>query len=479
MILIKNIWHKDAKTVLLVDRMYMGAKISDKLEENGIFDKVIPYNCKEAYLTDTAEPAKIIIDDYFTKLLADAGIEKSSIGWSYTGGDLVDLFGIYLENNDMPFTLVESFQNQIAANSRIHGAFNLKIMSEALHRVQKKSGIMDGSCKNCDVLLYPGSKNISTNSKTMPITFNYNLGYTLITKEEKKNILKSFDIDLHALTGDINLLLPNSMGFSSGASVYKGEDIYLLSQFMVDYYIKSDNKKLVIKPHPTDSGNKYHKYFPKAMILNKDYPVELINLIDDLRINNTLSGTTSAVQRIQNKVDNIIETRHSFFQLAPVMHHIYFIFELCNQLGYVMDYYQDLTNDVKFFDNYCNAVYEKKCAVHNLDKLSLSKGPKCIFANRLNQISLDLIIDSPTLIICFDIIGNEVAKGIFDENIFELKLTPTNKQSLLSASVETIWVLCNDLEWNKKINDINIYKSLKYTGAKIEAKHIGKTNTGD
>ena len=113
------------------------------------------------------------------------------------------------------------------------------------------------------------------------------------TIEEQEEILKIFNVnkkDLKKINKDYKLLLTQPYAESNEISM--DEEIKIYKELLGNY------DKLVIKPHPNDKKD-YTKIFPNAIIIKKEFPIELMELIG-IEINDVYTINSTAAFNFKN-----------------------------------------------------------------------------------------------------------------------------------------------------------------------------------
>jgi len=94
-----------------------------------------------------------------------------------------------------------------------------------------------------------------------------------LTENEKNNILEIFNIKLEDINFNNETVLILTQPLAEDNVTLKEElSIY---NFLIE---KFKDKNIIIKPHPRDPKN-YNEIFPKIKIIDKYFPIELLNLI--------------------------------------------------------------------------------------------------------------------------------------------------------------------------------------------------------
>lgn len=111
--------------------------------------------------------------------------------------------------------------------------------------------------------------------------------------EEQEEILKIFNVnkeDLKKINKDYKLLL--TQPYAEYKEISIEEEIGIYKELLGNY------DKLVIKPHPNDKKD-YTKIFPNAIIIKKEFPIELMELIG-IQINDVYTINSTAAFNFKN-----------------------------------------------------------------------------------------------------------------------------------------------------------------------------------
>ena len=96
-----------------------------------------------------------------------------------------------------------------------------------------------------------------------------------LSEREQTEILNIFNMNLESISFEDNTVLILTEPLSE-------DDFLTLEQELTiytDMISKFENMKIIIKPHPRDFKN-YNEIFPDAEVINRDFPIELLNLIN-------------------------------------------------------------------------------------------------------------------------------------------------------------------------------------------------------
>lgn len=123
---------------------------------------------------------------------------------------------------------------------------------------------------------------------------------------ERKLILSLFNInknELDLINEKYNLLLTQPLNEDNNASEKDKINGYL--QLIKEYNF--DEKSLIIKPHPREKTD-YKKHFPNATVIDKDFPSEIMVLLN-IKVNNVITLFSTAASLFNENSNNIIYAR--------------------------------------------------------------------------------------------------------------------------------------------------------------------------
>lgn len=128
------------------------------------------------------------------------------------------------------------------------------------------------------------------------IIFDIKKLWNLKSKREKENILSFLGIrvtKLQELYGADLILITQPLS----------EDNYMTEKEKIEIYKKicNNNNKIIIKPHPREK-TKYENYFKNAIILEKNFPIEMLFLLE-IDVKNIKTLFSTAVLNLKNHYD--------------------------------------------------------------------------------------------------------------------------------------------------------------------------------
>ncbi|MBR3161785.1 MAG: hypothetical protein IKF19_03550 [Bacilli bacterium] len=248
-------------------------------------------------------------------------------------------------------------------------------------------------------------------------------------------------------------------------------DQKLLYYYLIDYfYNEGDN--LVIKQHPSDVQPDYPKWFPKALILPRKLPSELLPFLNKNKYNQIITAYSTSIFSFNNYCDNIISFNSKIEKDFKLINKYYFLLMLISKL------------ELKNYNVYCIGVNES--IINNIKLKYKIDNLNIFFVNNINEISIK---DNKAILI-----GNkdiEFNKNIINNNDLVFSLEPieyfethgNNKTSLVLNKElinskksyeenyldnEIILLYCLNNNIILQINNTRISKELSYSNIKIE-----------
>ena len=122
--------------------------------------------------------------------------------------------------------------------------------------------------------------------------------------EEQNKILKIFNVNKNQLKKlDKNYKLLLTQPFYENSMISFDEEIKIYKQLI------ENDEKLIIKPHPNEKKD-YTKIFPNAIIINQEFPIELMELIG-IHVDNIYTINSTAILNFKNSNIHIFQGKCS------------------------------------------------------------------------------------------------------------------------------------------------------------------------
>lgn len=162
---------------------------------------------------------------------------------------------------------------------------------------------VQGLDKNVKKIYVTRTSGIPNEIKEKVKLINLKTLWNLKTEQEKKDILNIIGIDFSdtkKLTKAKNILLTQPL--SEDSVVTEEEKIGFYKKIIEEF----GEEKLLIKPHPREKTD-YKKIFPKAIVISRNFPFELVSiLISDIKVKNLITLFSTAVFSMIEKKDTKI-----------------------------------------------------------------------------------------------------------------------------------------------------------------------------
>ena len=140
--------------------------------------------------------------------------------------------------------------------------------------------------------------------KDKVVIFNLHQLWNEKSPEEKEKILKIFNVDTDIIKNiDENYKLLLTQTFSEDNLLPYEEEISIY------YNLVGNTEKLIVKPHPNEKKD-HSKIFPSAIIINKEFPIELMELIG-INVKDVYSINSTSLLNFKNANIHIFEGKTS------------------------------------------------------------------------------------------------------------------------------------------------------------------------
>ena len=310
--------HTDKKAILLIAEVPDKEKIK-RLERHGIFDEVIFYDdskfVKSNY--DFLEDNSVFFED----LLEQNNLDWVSFDEIYTAADQINAVGLHLVHRGIRHNMIELAPNQFRQSWRSKTMMDSKILSAEFHEVQMKTGVITGN--NPLITL------IRSNYDRIMKQNNIDFTELLYRIDPKYKTMLSTIFEVPPISDSSQLLVMNSFWNCSGNTIFPYDQAPYIYQMILDYLVDL-SEETIIKQHPNDRI--LLSDFPYKS-LDKDIPLELLCVSDNIRLSRTISIQSTATDKIKNMIVEDVRLGHGFFALCHLMHHIYIISSILIERG--------------------------------------------------------------------------------------------------------------------------------------------------
>lgn len=323
--------HKDTRAILLINTAQSNKTKGLKLDL--FFENVIRYECNSFSKCDNEMEFITKLNTFFNNLLIENGIELMNIETIYTQSDCVDQFGLYLALNNTEFIILESYSELFSKKERYEASFACKSISKPLYDLQKKFGILCG--ENQKTILY-------ANSESEP-GFHYAAAFKEIDHNSKLKLLSCFGLDDDESFLDVQVLATNSLGWSMFVADTKEKRVGMY-QTLADHY-SNDDSRLIIKTHP--QFDDITSYFPKGVVDNRGYNLELIKHVSKIKIRKIISPGSSSLKKLSDITNDMVIVGTGFCENYEIMDEIDVSLNLLKHIQ-VNNVNLDFTNEAIF-----------------------------------------------------------------------------------------------------------------------------------
>ncbi len=301
---VKQLLNYDTADIICTSYIPDGKSLSDKLKESGIFEKTY-------YIGKINEYEPLNKFDYiffYHKKNAETIEKQFTIDLSVY--DEINIFhdntwfAHYLKDKRIKYRLIEDALDSFKYISKSNFSFMLNngCVKSALKKFFGIGYVYCGYDK-C-------TAEVEVNDKRNIVIKRFADGKLIeVPREAMFNALTSKDRDIlkSVFLKDMPEIIPNNTVLLLTQPFYtdkvvnsEKEQIKLYKQLVMKNTSEISEEQLVIKPHPRDNTD-YAPFFPEAVILDKNMPVEILLLIKNAEFSKILSINSTAAKFLKAK----------------------------------------------------------------------------------------------------------------------------------------------------------------------------------
>lgn len=436
------------------------------------------------------------IQKKYDEVLGSNGVNIKEASAIYTVTDIHGIFRFYLIQKNIKFIHITiGDEKDLYARYRSTEAFKIGAITKEYMELLNENNVYYANNALCEKLIVPEDILLKENFHSTDLKIvRENLSERLenIDREIAINILKCFDCELGDLEKIKNIVLSNSDGFiapriaAAGCYRYDRLQHTLLYQELVDFYMQDELKNLLIKPHPHNYID-WNKYFENAVVLNRSMPIELVNFSKNIRINKVVALETTAIKKIENKVNEIVLATESYANYVHVILKLYiscyfYLKTTDHMILQVMGFKKD------FFYNFLKHVMKNNINNWSIQETSNWEGKFFRIYNKLalcdvsNMSTVLTKMDNESIVVILNIpsvipICNWNKNLFSDLVIFQIRKQAIKENVIISLDLEYIFIFAKSREKKEQLKNMKVEKYLKACGVQIYAEALTEFET--
>ena len=154
-----------------------------------------------------------------------------------------------------------------------------------------------------------------------------------LSKKQLKDIVKVFSEEEFEIPKSSTLLL--TFHYVNMNLLDLESQRYLYS-ILLDYFFKGN--KVVIKQHPSDVQPDYHKWFPRALILPRKMPSELLPFLSENKFTRALTSYSTSIFSLKSYCNDVVSFGMYIEKQFKLIHKYYFILNMLKEISNKEDY---------------------------------------------------------------------------------------------------------------------------------------------
>lgn len=188
------------------------------------------------------------------------------------------------ENSNIIEDGISNYTNEITETHKINPIIDKILHFFGIYFLKNSEGF--GSHKNIKNV-YLTRKHDNPLIKDKVKIINIKESWENLSQEEKHTILNIFNINQTMFNFEKKTLMLLTQPLSEGGHMTLDEELNIYKEI----FRKFEDYEIIIKPHPRDDKN-YKKIFPTSTIIDKGFPIEMLNLLE--KTPTVVCGITSA-----------------------------------------------------------------------------------------------------------------------------------------------------------------------------------------
>lgn len=480
-ILHKFKYHKKEKAILYISIWHPEHKdIIAKIQKMNFFDEVLAFKelkfpSGNNYISKEQIKKDIkYINDNMLNFNLSSYKEINVCGDHYC-------LGVYLVTNNIKYNYFEDGCGILSNEDLLMN--NIKQIEYSRYQILKSLKI-PGKAKCIKNRFGNLQKQFSNYKNIKDINFSVSDELKKISKKDLEMIFSIFCENYKITTfEDAALILTfhyNNLG------ILTLEEQKLFYGYLIDYF--ANNKKVIIKPHPSDSQPNYNEWFPQTHVLPRKMPSEFLPFFVQKKFPIAITGWSTSIYNLSDILENVInfnqEIDKTYWQMNQYYLISYAINKIsqnnkiaiytnkinCKQLKNTMNLFE--IKDLKieeYIETQKNQTEISNIIISNIDKKSVQKD---IIYNLINKISdNDLVICTIEKNITFEELLELLVENSIVLEINKEKITPTAKISKEFLKSEYLICFTKNSNFRNIITKIKLEKELTYSNIKIKVKN--------
>lgn len=470
-------FNKESDATLLISNVSTMANSTDlisNLLERGIFSRVEIIDDRELFVKTknkkmSDEESFEVLTNHVDDQLRELEINISDIDSYNIAADHFPL-GIYCMRNNIQYNFYEDAAGVYTNDFLLFDA--MQFSNPLLYKLGNLSGC-NGKSESaiCKYLEYSAQSKVPFEVIDKAF-YDIDIQKSIRTLSKKnKRILLS----IYGLNGNIEIPPDTCMLFTKHFSnlnmmtLREQEELYSL---IMDYF--SDDLKLVIKKHPSDSQGCYSEMFPEAIILPRLFPSELLQLIINTKIERAITVSSTAIYNMSQSISKSLVFLDKTEKSYKMIHRYFVVNLLVELIGSRFEKLYHYGANQEFLLNF-KKISNYKLQYTEIDSISESTMSSSILIfdqlssenyteqkseliskiKSLNDKSIAIFINSEADFIFYEV-GNE---DILDD-ICTVEITHNAKK-------EQVYIYAKDSNIKELIGTLLVIKELKSSDKKI------------